>query len=269
MLKSRIRKHFLSFVYKNRDLFDINNSPWYLFVRPNLDKSMNLNITLVDILHDEKTNCLVSADLEDALLEKVLSKVNLDTKICVEGINMGVHGLPPDNQHYSHTVKKLWPGCVNRIAPITLYGTDPRCRVGFFENARRSAELDAMLVFLDKNLIIPKAPSSIEEALQWIRNGDGNLQRIGKPDLRTKKLADSMYRLEKTWIKNYANLAVSYAQNGKFVYVIAGLSHILQLHVQCGWPMMWLSKNHPWITPENVYRSGMNLTHFLDAIRRL
>ena len=123
--------------------------------------------------------------------------------------------------------------------------------------------------FLDNNIRIVTPPASIEEAVEWIRDGHVKIQLPGTPDREVRTIADSLFRLEKIWLKNYSELAKLHVRSGKQVYIVAGLSHILQLHIRHGWPIMWLTKGHPWTTPENVYRSGMNLTGFLDIIRRM
>ncbi|MDB5259632.1 MAG: hypothetical protein JWO73_840 [Candidatus Taylorbacteria bacterium] len=232
-------------------------------------RSSPLPITLVDILHDTNGYLLVRPEIEKPLYEKVLSQVTLQTKVCVEGLNTGVHGLLPTNLHYPGVMQRFWPNYAQIVPPMTLYGGDPRCRVGFAANARVMGDLDKMLTFLDQNLEIHELPTSIDEAVEWVKKGKSDFSIKKTPDRKMKELADSLFRLEKTWQKNYADLAAWCTTRGKEVYLIAGLSHILSLHAEHGWPIMWLTREDPWITPENVYRAGMNLTHFLDHIRRM
>lgn len=228
----------------------------------------NSPVVLVDILHDENATMLVSPQLEQAFTHRVLSRLSPSTKICVEGLNTGPQGIGPEHFNYSQAVAGLWPHCSSTHLPI-LYGADPRCRVDWMTNQTLMIEVDQILKILDNHLTVTPEPESIQQALEWVRNGQVNCELNATPTLQIKNLADKIYRLEKVWVKNYGDLVRICLRSSTRVYVVAGLIHTLNLHFKYSWPIMWLTKDLPWTTPINVYRSGMNFSHFVDKIRRM
>ena len=129
-------------------------------------------------------------------------------------------------------------------------------------------ETDILLNFLDENLILTEHPPSVQEAVDWVRGGRRSFSFVKQPTVRIKECADRVFRREKLWIKDYAQLASGLARTHEQVYIIAGLSHAISLHIKYGWPIMWLTSGSPEFTSDFVYRAAMNLSHFADAVRR-
>lgn len=224
---------------------------------------------LVDILHADDDQALLSRRMEEKFFDQVVSRSEADFKICVEGYNTGLGGMDPSHKNYSGLMSACWPNHSSDTRIGTIYAVDPRAKIDFTKNRELLASTQAMLTILDNLVTLKEKPGSIEDALEWIRAGYCRIEIRGHPDSKVKALADKLFKLEKLFIKYYTELAIHLSRSGKQVYVVAGLSHVLGLHIKNDWSMMWLTRDDPWITPENVYRSGMNLTGFLDLIRRL
>ncbi len=226
------------------------------------------SITIVDVLHADVGNILVSPRLQPHLFRRVISRINPRMSICLEGINVEPKGLGPDDQRYEEVITHCWPDFAEQTPPTVFRGFDPRCRVSIRQYSAVMREVDALLRVLDQVIVLTDIPTTVTEALEWVRIGHCAFEIVTRVNSSVKDLADSVYRLEKVLIKNYGNLAQQCAVRSDEVYLILGLMHAIGLHLKYGWPMMWLSSEDPWVTPENVYRSGMNFSFFLDAIRK-
>ncbi len=220
-------------------------------------------IFLADMLHDASVTQLASPALLAILREKVFARYTSQTAICVEGINFMDQPLKPTDYGHSVAIAGLWPG-VDFKPP--LYGADIRYSNDWSTKILRNDIIDLLLDYLDGQLELTESPVSIPEALDWVRTGKKAFGFKTPPSRKQRDAADKLFRVEKLLMKGYGELAQKLLRTHTSVYVLLGLTHCIGLHLRFGWSIMWLTQNDTWTTPENVYRAGMNFTHFADAV---
>lgn len=229
---------------------------------------MKSNVTLIPVVHDESLGIFVHPSLQ-IHLGPILEQMSPRTALCIEGIKpkVGVR-IGPDHPRYSSLILRLWPTLVhNKTFPrVPLYGAEPRSKTGSQESSMFGFRLRMYLDFLDIHLFIPDPPQTIEDALARVRCGDNTYGFSKPPNLQLAEIARDVHEMEVTWLKDYSRLAEFLLRNNDEVLIIAGVAHIIGLHLQNDWPIKWLNAEDSIILPEMVYRSYMNLHGFAEKI---
>ena len=175
----------------------------------------------------------------------------------------------PEDGSYGEICGSMWPNLYRAGFTPILYAADQRVKLDVKIELRSMAEADELEDFEDRHVKIRNIPSSFQEAINLLREGRHDLEVTSPPSSRIKRIADQIYREEKQWQKNYASLVSCCLKKHKRVYVVAGLAHIITLHIKTGWPFQYLGHQDLEYTPEFFYDTGISLTAIHDAIRRM
>lgn len=227
------------------------------------------SIVLIPAVHDKALGTLIREEMAENLQALFGDEFNRKPAICMEGFNLGRTPILPGDLNYEFVNLQAWPTLYQKGFSPILYGADPRRTRSDELNARFATDIDLFFEFEEKYVEITEKPVSLEEAVQWVREGRKLFRIKTKPSRQIREIANRCYRLEKEWIKSYRDLALyCVKQHGK-AYVIAGGAHVVCLHIATGWPMEWITGNVQDCTPLNIYTFSVNFNLIADAIRRM
>lgn len=226
-------------------------------------------IVLVPVIHDGSLGTLIRENLAERLQTLFGDEFSRQPAVCIEGFNLGRTPIRPGDPNHTIVNYQAWPTlCEKGFSPI-FYGADPRRTRSDELNAKFAQEIDQFFAFEEKHVEVIEKPSSLEEAVQWVREGKKAFRIKTKPSRQIREIADRCYRLEKEWIKAYRDLALYCVQRYGKAYVIAGASHVVNLHISTGWPLEWITRDSPDCTPHHIYTFTANFNLIADVIRRM
>ncbi len=219
------------------------------------------SVLLIDTIHCVDGGYhLVRNDLAPKTAAAFGEDLTRNPAVCMEGLHLNGSCLKPGQGAYDRICSEAWPELQHIGFNPVLYAADPRMHLAPEIRRTTRMKLRLLIDFILSDIEIINEPGSFEEAMQWIKEGRRNFRVKAQPSRQIKEIADRIYRLEREWIKAYGHLVRRCSSHHEKVYVVAGVAHIIGLHIAFGWPIAWICNGIPHFDPARIYSVGMNLT---------
>lgn len=215
-------------------------------------------ITLVAISHKvlgQKVAELMSDECETRFSKEIVPLITNNSWLFCEGDLRSP--LWPGNPSYLPRLIRTSPSlAASRKTPVLGF-VDSRCKESLKKRQLRDRDIKVIMGFYIHFVVKPKTPNSISEALQALKESNGNapLELIVQPNHEIRATAVRVVRYAEAYDASHIRHLQKVSQTNE-CFVLAGSAHCVSLHLKTGWDIKVLRPESDVESLVNGYYSG-------------